>query len=104
MDFEEALKAKELCDAAGIEIFGLTTYLAVGDTEKLVNVMEAANAIGCGQVRAGLVPYDPAKAEAPYPVLFSLPPEPHSLPSFPTSSQCLILSSSPTPSPFRVMS
>ena len=26
---EEALKAKELCDAAGIEIFGLTTYLAV---------------------------------------------------------------------------
>ena len=67
---EEALKAKELCDAAGIEIFGLTTYLAVGDTEKLVNVMEAANTIGCGQVRAGLVPYDPAKAEAPYPVLF----------------------------------
>lgn len=67
---KEALKAKEICDAAGIEIFGLTTYLAVGDTEKLVSVMEAANAIGCGQVRAGLVPYDPAKAEAPYPVLF----------------------------------
>lgn len=67
---EEAKKAKELCDAAGIEIFGLTTYLAVGDTDKLVRVMKAANEIGCHQIRAGLVPYDPAKAEAPYPVLF----------------------------------
>lgn len=68
---EEALKAKELCDEAGLEIFGLTTYLAVGDTEKLVKVMEAASAIGCGKVRAGLVPYDPKKAEAPYPKLFA---------------------------------
>ncbi len=47
----EAQKAKELCDAAGIEIFGLTTYLAVGDTEQLISVMEAANSIGCKQVR-----------------------------------------------------
>lgn len=27
--------------------------------------------IGCRQVRVGLVPYNPAKADAPYPVLFA---------------------------------
>lgn len=62
----QALRAKQLCDEAGLEIFGLTTYLAVGDTEKLTEVLKAAKAIGCHQVRAGLVPYDAAKAEQPY--------------------------------------
>lgn len=67
----EAKKAKQLCDEAGLEIFGLTTYLAVGEREKLQTVLKAAKAIGCHQVRAGLVPYNPAKADKPYPELFA---------------------------------
>lgn len=67
----EAAKAKQLCNEAGIEIFGLTTYLAVGEREKLLPVLQAAKEIGCHQVRAGLVPYDPAKADKPYPELFA---------------------------------
>lgn len=62
----QAVLAKKLCDEAGLEIFGLTTYLAVSDTEKLTEVLKAARAIGCHQVRAGLVPYDAAKARQPY--------------------------------------
>ena len=65
----EAKKAKALCDEAGLEVFGLTTYLAVGEKEKLLTVFKAANDIGCRQVRAGLVPYDPAKADKTYPEL-----------------------------------
>lgn len=67
----EAARAKKLCDEAGLEIFGLTTYLPLSDTENLLAVLQAAKAIGCHQVRAGLVPYDPAKAEKPYPELFA---------------------------------
>ena len=67
----EAKKAKQLCDEAGLEIFGLTTYLAVNEQEKLLPVLQAAKLIGCHQVRAGLVLYDPAKAEKKYPELFA---------------------------------
>ena len=67
---EEAKQAKALCDEAGLAIFGLTTYLAVTDKEKIISVLEAAQAIGCPKVRVGLVPYDPNKAQEPYPVLF----------------------------------
>ena len=67
----EAARAKRLCDAAGLEVFGLTTYLPLSDTENLLAVLRAAKSIGCHQVRAGLVPYDPAKAEKPYPELFA---------------------------------
>ncbi len=67
---QEAQKAKQLCDKAGLEIFGLTTYLAVGEKDKLLPVFQAAKSIGCHQVRAGLVPYDPQKAEKKYPQLF----------------------------------
>ena len=67
----EAAKAKALCDEAGLEIFGLTTYLATNELEPLTRVFHAARSIGCRQVRVGLVPYNPAKADAPYPVLFA---------------------------------
>lgn len=67
----EAAKAKALCDEAGLEIFGLTTYLATNELEPLARVFHAARSIGCRQVRVGLVPYNPAKADAPYPVLFA---------------------------------
>lgn len=67
---EEAKRAKALCDEAGLEVFGLTTYLATSDLEQLSRVFHAAQSIDCHQVRVGLVPYDPAKADAPYPVLF----------------------------------
>lgn len=67
---EEAKQAKTLCDEAGLSIFGLTTYLPVTDTENIIAVLKAAQAIGCPMMRVGLVPYDPDKAAAPYPVLF----------------------------------
>lgn len=67
----EAAKAKALCDEAGLEIFGLTTYLATNELEPLTRVFHTARSIGCRQVRVGLVPYNPAKADAPYPVLFA---------------------------------
>ena len=67
----EAAKAKALCDEAGLEIFGLTTYLATNELGPLTRVFHAARSIGCRQVRVGLVPYNPAKADAPYPVLFA---------------------------------
>ena len=67
----EAAKAKALCDEAGLEIFGLTTYLATNELEPLTRVFHAARSIGCRQVRVGLVPYNPAKSDAPYPVLFA---------------------------------
>lgn len=66
----EAKRAKALCDEAGLEIFGLTTYLATNEFEDLTKVFHAAQSIDCHQVRVGLVPYNPEKADAPYPVLF----------------------------------
>lgn len=66
----EAKRAKTLCDEAGLAVFGLTTYLATNELEQLERVFRAAQSIDCHQVRVGLVPYNPEKADAPYPVLF----------------------------------
>ena len=55
----ECLKAKELCDGAGIEIVNLATTLR-GDDATLESVLEAASAIGCKTIRGPLTPYNPA--------------------------------------------
>lgn len=47
----EAAKAKALCDEAGLEIFGLTTYLATNELEPLARVFHApaaSAAVRCG--------------------------------------------------------
>lgn len=55
----ECLKAKELCDEAGIEIVNLATTLR-GDDSVLEAVLEAASAIGCKSIRGPLQAYNPA--------------------------------------------
>lgn len=66
----EAERVKTLCSDAGLEIFGLTTYLDTDQFDELTEVMKAAQAIGCPRVRVGLVNYDPDKATKTYPELF----------------------------------
>ncbi|MCI8443430.1 MAG: sugar phosphate isomerase/epimerase [Provencibacterium sp.] len=48
---EEARRAKELCDKAGIEIFSLTSYLTPDKTEEIEKILKAAQSIGCGMMR-----------------------------------------------------
>lgn len=59
----ECLKAKQLCDAAGLEIVNLATTLR-GDDATLEAILEAAAAIGCKSIRGPLERYDPAKPYA----------------------------------------
>lgn len=56
----ECLKAKSLCDEAGIEICNLATTLR-GEGDTMKNVLEAAAAIGCKTVRGPMATYDPKK-------------------------------------------
>lgn len=56
----ECLKAKALCDEAGIEICNLATTLR-GEGDTMKNVLEAAAAIGCKTVRGPMANYDPKK-------------------------------------------
>ena len=63
---EDAQKAKAYCDEAGLEIYGLATALGVYQTELVTDAIIAAGKIGCPIIRAGLVSYDPYKAEKPY--------------------------------------
>lgn len=56
----ECLKAKALCDEAGIEICNLATTLR-GEGDTMKNVLEAAAAIGCKTVRGPMATYDPKK-------------------------------------------
>lgn len=56
----ECLKAKALCDEAGLEIVNLATSLK-GDDETLENVLAAAAAIGCKSIRGPLERFDPEK-------------------------------------------
>lgn len=63
----EAAKAKALCDEAGLEIFGLTTYLATNELEPLTRVFHAARSIGCRQVRGGPRALQPGQGGRPLP-------------------------------------
>ncbi len=56
----ECLRAKALCDEAGLEIVNLATTVK-GSIEELENVLEAAAAIGCKSIRGPLDRYDPSK-------------------------------------------
>lgn len=56
----ECLKAKALCDEAGIEICNLATTLR-GEGDTMKNVLEAAAAIGCKTVRGPMATYDPKR-------------------------------------------
>lgn len=56
---EYALKAKALCDEAGLEIFGFSTSLNFMNPETLEPVLAAANAIGVHNVRAGMFNFNP---------------------------------------------
>lgn len=56
----ECLKAKALCDEAGIEICNLATTLR-GEGDTMKNVLEAAAAIGCKTIRGPMATYDPKK-------------------------------------------
>lgn len=56
----ECLKAKALCDEAGIEICNLATTLR-GEGDTIKNVLEAAAAIGCKTIRGPMATYDPKK-------------------------------------------
>lgn len=66
---ESALKAKTLCDEAGIEILGMSTSLPLANIEQLEKVLAAAKAVNCPMVRAGLVTYDAKTSEKNYPAL-----------------------------------
>jgi len=56
----ECLRAKALCDEAGIEICNLATTLR-GDDETLIAVLEAAAAIGCKTIRGPMSNFNPQK-------------------------------------------
>ena len=56
----ECLKAKALCDEAGIEICNLATTLR-GDISTMEAVLAAAAEIGCKTVRGPMATYDPSK-------------------------------------------
>lgn len=57
----DALRAKALCDEAGLEIVNLAG--SIGNEETLERILEAAAAIGCKTVRGPMTPY---KADKPY--------------------------------------
>ena len=59
----DCLKAKQLCDAAGLEIVNLATSLR-GDDARLESILKAAAAIGCKTIRGPLERYDSAKPYA----------------------------------------
>lgn len=67
---ESALEAKKLCDEAGIEIIGFSTTLTYNDVETLRKVLEAAKAIGCPQVRAGMYDCDFNVCDKTFPEMF----------------------------------
>ncbi len=56
----ECLRAKALCDEAGLEIVNLATTVR-GSMDELETVLEAAAAIGCKSIRGPLDRYDPSK-------------------------------------------
>jgi sugar phosphate isomerase/epimerase len=64
---EIAPQVAEKCKKAGLEIFGLATYLKPGEVENLIPVLQAAHTIGCPMVRVFPYSYD-EKEE--YPLLF----------------------------------
>ena len=61
--YNDCLKAKQLCDAAGLEIVNLATSLR-GDDARLESILKAAAAIGCKTIRGPLERYDPTKPYA----------------------------------------
>ncbi len=67
---EAALAAKKCCDEAGIKIIGLSASLTYKDMDKLRSVLEAAKAIGCPQVRAGMYDVDFSTSDKTFPELF----------------------------------
>lgn len=67
---EEARRAKEICDRYGLEIFGLTGYTGADDLDGLETILAAAKDIGTDLVRVGLVNYNAAEADLPYPEAF----------------------------------
>ena len=66
----DCLRAKKACDEAGIEIVGISPSLPLEADEKFEAVCRAAQAIGCHQVRYGLIGFDPIKSGLTYPEQF----------------------------------
>lgn len=66
----EAKRAKAACDAAGIKMLALTTYLPTNQYEKFDEVFAAAKETGCEFVRIGLAGFNPAKTDKTYPEAF----------------------------------
>ena len=58
---EDCLRAKKVCDEAGIEIVNLAAALG-NDLEQLEKVLAAAKAIGCRSIRGPMVGYNPKKS------------------------------------------
>ena len=67
---EAALEAKRCCDEAGIQIASMSSSLTYQNMDLLTKVLEAASAIGCPCVRAGLFEYDPTTSDKTYPEAF----------------------------------
>lgn len=55
---EDAKRAKKVCDEYGLAIVNLATGIPHTQPERLIPVLEAAQAIGCGTVRAYSVGYN----------------------------------------------
>ena len=55
---EKAEAVKALCDAHGLDIFGLTTYLNPSNLKELEPVLQAAKLMGTGQVRVFTAGYN----------------------------------------------
>jgi sugar phosphate isomerase/epimerase len=49
----EARRARSLCEAAGLEVAGLGTYIGVGDLEAVDEAMNFAQVAGAPQIRVG---------------------------------------------------
>jgi len=55
---EIAPDIKQKCKASNLEILSLTTYLLPADKEKILNVVKAADIVGCRNVRVNVPKYD----------------------------------------------
>lgn len=63
---EETLRAKEICDEVGLEIYGLSGYTPADNTEELGATFEAANAVGASFIRVSREAYNPDARDRTY--------------------------------------
>lgn len=63
---EDTLRAKEICDEVGLEIWGLAGYTSLDNLEELGATFEAADAVGAKFIRAGRESFRPESSNLRY--------------------------------------